>query len=114
MPVTALPYVPPTCTLVKDAVVHGDGSRVKDARLPSSMPRPLPRTLSACAPSTDSMELGAESHVKEANALTEHAALEPLAVPPAAQFTVHVSELAMLITAVTTTVSMRFACEGGQ
>ena len=35
VPATAQPHMPSTCTLVTKKVVHGDGSPVKDARLPS-------------------------------------------------------------------------------
>ena len=73
----------------------------------------LPQTLSACASATDGMEHGNESHVNEANVLTEHAAEEPLAVHPAVHFAVRDSESAMLITDAATTVSLRFACNGG-
>lgn len=47
------------------------------------------------------------SHVKEADAVTEHATVEPLALHPAAQFAVHDSESSLLIKAAATAVSMR-------
>ena len=53
------------------------------------------------------MEDGDGSHVKEATVLTEHATVEPPAVHPEAQDTVHDSESAMLISAVAPAVSLR-------
>ena len=53
------------------------------------------------------MEDGDGSHVKETNVLTEHATVEPPAVHPVAQDTVHDSESAMLIPAAAAAVSLR-------
>ena len=84
--------------------MHGDGTPVKHARLPSEHDAvelldvhpaanytfqdtelstnilSLSQTLPPCALATDGMEQRHGSHVKDANVLTEHAAAEPLAL----------------------------------
>ena len=69
---------------------------------------------STCTPVTEAAVHGDGSHVKDARPRSGDAAVELLAVYPAAQFTVQDSESAMLITAAATAVSMHFACEGGR
>ena len=96
--------------------MHGDGSHVKDAKLPSehaavellamypaaqfTVPdsdsamraNPLLQMPSACALITESMVHGDGSHVKDARLHNKHAALALLAVYPAAHSAVHDSE----------------------
>ena len=67
----------------------------------------LPRTMPACAVAIDGMKHGDGSHVKEANVLTEHAAVEWLAVHPAAKVAGQDSESAMVVIVAATAVSMR-------
>ena len=72
----------------------------------------LPQTLPACALAMDDREHGDESHVKEANVLTEHAAVERPSDHPAAQVTAHESESARPLHAGETASGMRSSPHG--
>ena len=112
-----LPSICVPDTITKE---HGDGSHVKDANVPdervvgeplavhpvahltghdseSAMPTiAAPDMLSTCTLVTKAVMYRNESHVKVARLPSEHAAVELLAVHPAARFTVHDSESPML------------------